>query len=58
MALLRASLLGLAALASARLNVVFIAIDDLRPEMGAFGGEAVTPHMDAFAKTGVLMNRN
>ena len=57
MALLRASLL-VATLASARLNVVFIAIDDLRPEMGAYGGVALTPHMDAFAKSAVLMNRN
>ena len=57
MALLRASLL-VAALASARLNVVFIAIDDLRPELGAYGGVALTPHMDAFAKSAVLMNRN
>lgn len=32
-----------------RLNVLFIVADDLRPEMGCFGGQAVTPYLDAFA---------
>jgi len=39
-------------------NVLFIAIDDLRPEHGVFGGQAVTPRVDAFARTAVTFNRN
>ncbi len=31
-------------------NILFIAVDDLRPELGAFGQSyAVTPHLDRFA---------
>ena len=31
-------------------NVLFIAVDDLRPELGCYGSKAArTPHMDAFA---------
>lgn len=38
-------------------NILFIAIDDLRPELGAYGSEvAITPHMDALAKNGLLFN--
>lgn len=32
-----------------RRNVLFIVADDLRPEMGCYGGQAVTPSLDAFA---------
>ena len=39
-------------------NVLFIAVDDLRPEHGAFGGRAVTPHIDAFAKTAARFGSN
>jgi len=36
-------------------NILFIAIDDLRPELGAYGSEvAITPNMDALAATGLL----
>lgn len=39
-------------------NVLFIAIDDLRPELGAYGSEvAVTPHLDALASQGLLFDR-
>lgn len=39
-------------------NILFIAIDDLRPEIGAYGSEiAVTPNIDALAGDGLLFNR-
>jgi iduronate 2-sulfatase len=38
--------------AATRPNVLFIAIDDLRNELGAFGvAHAISPELDAFAKT-------
>ncbi len=41
-----------------RPNVLFLAVDDLRPEMGCYGVEhAVTPHLDRLAATGVLFER-
>ncbi|SER00083.1 sulfatase [Neolewinella agarilytica] len=41
-----------------RPNVLFIAIDDLRPELGCYGSEiAVTPNLDALAAGGLLFNR-
>ena len=39
-------------------NVLFIAVDDLRPEHGVFGGAALTPRIDAFAKTATTFLRN
>ena len=47
-----------AAALSATPNVLFIAVDDLRPEHGAFGGAALTPRVDAFAKTALTFTRN
>ena len=39
-------------------NVLFIAVDDLRPELGCYGSEiAVTPHLDDLASEGLLFNR-
>lgn len=39
-------------------NVLFIAIDDLRPTLGCYGDSvAVTPHLDAFAAKGFLFER-
>ncbi|HRX82998.1 MAG TPA: sulfatase-like hydrolase/transferase, partial [Pirellulaceae bacterium] len=39
-------------------NILFIAVDDLRPELGCYGSEiAVTPNLDAIAKGGLLFNR-
>lgn len=39
-------------------NVLFIAIDDLRPELGCYGSEyAITPNMDRLASQGLLFNR-
>ncbi|MEO1525239.1 MAG: sulfatase-like hydrolase/transferase [Planctomycetota bacterium] len=39
-------------------NVLFIAIDDLRPELGCYGSKlAITPHLDGLAKDGLLFER-
>ena len=40
-------------------NVLFIAIDDLKPEMGAYGNEIIkTPNMDRLAAMGTLFLEN
>src|SRR6185503_2932053 len=38
-------------------NILFIAVDDLRPELGCYGGQAKTPNLDALAKRSVLFDR-
>lgn len=39
-------------------NVLFISIDDLRPELGVYGSEiAKTPNIDALANSGLTFNR-
>ena len=44
-----------AAAASPRPNVLFIAVDDLRPEMGCYGNEVVkTPNIDRLAARGIV----
>jgi iduronate 2-sulfatase len=40
-----------------QLNVLFICLDDMRPELGCYGGQAKSPNLDALAKGGVLFNR-
>jgi len=40
-----------------RPNVLFIAVDDLRPELGVYGSRAVTPNIDQLAESGLLFNR-
>lgn len=41
-----------------RPNVLFIAVDDLRPEMGCYGNSVVkTPHLDRLAKRGIVFGR-
>jgi len=41
-----------------KLNVLFIAIDDLRPEAGCYGNPTIkTPSIDALARRGTLFNR-
>ena len=41
-----------------RPNVLFVIVDDLRPELGCYGAaSARTPHLDAFARTAVRFGR-
>lgn len=41
-----------------RPNILFIPIDDLRPEMGCYGNSIIkTPNMDRLAANGVVFNR-
>lgn len=45
-------------LAEERPNILFIAIDDMRPEIGCYGGPQVqTPYLDAFAAEGMRFDR-
>ncbi len=38
-------------------NILFISIDDLRPELGCYGNDFIkTPNIDMFAEDGVLFN--
>lgn len=47
-----------AAPSSSRPNVLFIAVDDLRPELGCYGvTQAKTPNIDRLAKQGVVFTR-
>ncbi|HRE04209.1 MAG TPA: sulfatase [Opitutaceae bacterium] len=44
--------------ADERPNVLFIAIDDLRPSLGCYGNsEVISPHLDALAKRGLVFKR-
>ena len=38
-------------------NILFIAVDDLRPELGIYGTKTKTPNVDQFAKSGVRFDR-
>lgn len=39
-------------------NILFIAVDDLRPELGCYGSEiAITPNIDSLAANGLLFNK-
>lgn len=41
-----------------RKNILFIAVDDLRPELGCYGHPMIkSPHIDALAQSGVLFER-
>lgn len=46
---------GLAA--AERPNVLFIAIDDLRPELATYGAKTITPNLDRLAATGIRFDR-
>jgi len=44
--------------AARRKNVLFLAVDDLRPELGCYGHPMVkSPNIDALAKNGILFER-
>ena len=44
--------------ADGKLNVLFIAVDDLRPELACYGNKLVkTPHIDSLAAAGVRFER-
>ncbi|TLX72773.1 sulfatase [Labilibacter sediminis] len=46
-------------LANAQKNVLFIAVDDLKPLMGCYGSEVVkTPHIDKLAREGFVFKNN
>lgn len=50
--------ISLSAIAEDRPNILFIAIDDLRPELGCYGSPiAVTPSLDKLASDGLLFSR-
>jgi iduronate 2-sulfatase len=52
------SLLLLLPPAGARPNILFIAVDDLRPQLGCYGYEQmITPNIDTLAKRGMLFER-
>ena len=59
--LIFATLLLVAASSSAEapLNVLFIASDDMRPQLGCYGDPTVkSPHLDALAKRGMVFERS
>jgi arylsulfatase A-like enzyme len=46
------------AVAADRYNVLFIAVDDLRPELGCYGVKHIkTPNIDKLARSGIVFNR-
>jgi iduronate 2-sulfatase len=45
--------------AAPRMNVLFIASDDMRPQLGCYGDPSVrSPHLDALARRGTLFSRS
>ncbi len=45
--------------AADRPNILFIAVDDLRPEFGAYGASYIkSPNLDRLAKSGITFNRS
>jgi iduronate 2-sulfatase len=57
-ATLTSTCLSFAAEPAGRPNVLFIAVDDLRPDLGCYGHpEAKTPNIDALAKRGMVFRR-
>jgi arylsulfatase A-like enzyme len=49
---------GLSRLATHKLNVLFIAVDDLRPQLGCYGHRQMkTPNLDRLAREGLRFNR-
>jgi len=57
-ALVPSALASLAGSEKRKLNVLFIAVDDLRPELGCYGVKGMkTPNIDALAASGTLFER-
>ena len=49
---------GSTSLAAERLNVLFIGVDDLRPQLGCYDYPGIiTPHVDRLAESGVVFSR-
>ncbi len=58
LALAATPLSSTAATASQRPNILFIAVDDLRPELGCYGKDYIkSPNIDGLAKSGMVFNR-
>ncbi|NBQ57016.1 MAG: DUF4976 domain-containing protein [Opitutaceae bacterium] len=58
LALLATSLIHAADSAPVRPNILFIAVDDLRPEFGAYGADYIkSPNLDRIAKSGITFQR-
>lgn len=54
-----AGLLSVSLQAGERKNILFIAVDDLKPTLGCYDdGYAITPHIDALASTGTLFSQS
>lgn len=52
------TLLATVAAADDKPNVLFIAVDDLRPELGCYGESAIhSPHIDKLASSGIVFDR-
>ena len=56
--LIGAYILAACGIACGKPNILFIAVDDLRPELNCFGNKEVhSPHLDALAARGTLFER-
>lgn len=52
------SVASAAAPSASRPNILFVAVDDLRPEFGAYGATYIkSPHLDRLARSGMTFNR-
>jgi arylsulfatase A-like enzyme len=52
-----AGIAAISSVAATKPNILFIAVDDLRPEMGCYGNKIVkTPNLDRLAARGIVFN--